>query len=458
MSPSFKRTGVLLVSGALAIGLWGPSAATADYDDNPAGSIDPDVLEDLDPEDLEGFDLDFTREPGAFSTWGSSVNVRSGPSTDADVVRVLTEPTSIEVACQEQGELVSAEGYTNDWWAYVPDLDGYLSNIYVDTPDAVLPDVPSCYDDGMPPLTPDDLEAPDDDTPLLGPDDLGTTDGFTTWGSNVNVRSGPTTDADVVEVLDGPTPVEVSCQMQGELVSADGYTNDWWAKIPDLGGFVSNIYIDVPGAELPGVPNCSEAEQGANPTPEPDNSTTKPPRCTTTKLRYQPLDDRLAAEIGILTQLGPVDGAAMLAHIYAVNALDWTVALGHKLAGSLGISGLGGSYGAFFGPDGSFGRFVSGGGFFTTPAVSISLGFEETILFGRAKEKLDGEAYVVEVSGGWYGADLGAKAIVSTDGTSVNGLAVSVGIGAGMPPISASFAKEWTELYDPPSSLEWCDE
>ncbi|GAA3641149.1 peptidoglycan DD-metalloendopeptidase family protein [Streptomyces chitinivorans] len=79
---------------------------------------------------------------------------------------------------------------------------------------------------------------------------------FTTWGSGVRVRADAYLSSAVVTTLAGPTRVTVVCQKQGDTVNAEGYTNNWWSKLRDQGGFISNIYIDHPYAKLPGVPNC----------------------------------------------------------------------------------------------------------------------------------------------------------------------------------------------------------
>ncbi|TDO54082.1 N-acetylmuramoyl-L-alanine amidase [Kribbella sp. VKM Ac-2571] len=79
---------------------------------------------------------------------------------------------------------------------------------------------------------------------------------FTTWGSGVNVRSAAKLSASVVTTLPGPTRVFVECQVQGDTVTAGGYTNNWWAKLRDQKGYMTNIYIDDPNAKLPGVPDC----------------------------------------------------------------------------------------------------------------------------------------------------------------------------------------------------------
>ncbi|MET9480741.1 hypothetical protein [Streptomyces sp. NPDC006638] len=79
---------------------------------------------------------------------------------------------------------------------------------------------------------------------------------FPTWGTDVRVRAQPTTQSREVSRLPGPTRVTVSCQVHGERITVEGITNDGWAYLPDHGGYVSNIFIDVPEAWLPGVPTC----------------------------------------------------------------------------------------------------------------------------------------------------------------------------------------------------------
>ncbi|BCL17404.1 hypothetical protein GCM10017556_51430 [Micromonospora sagamiensis] len=79
---------------------------------------------------------------------------------------------------------------------------------------------------------------------------------FWTWGSGIRVRSDVRLAAPVVATLAGPTLVYVLCQKQGDTVTADGYTNNWWARLRDQNGYMTNIYIDHPAAQLPGVPVC----------------------------------------------------------------------------------------------------------------------------------------------------------------------------------------------------------
>ncbi|PRY30602.1 SH3 domain-containing protein [Pseudosporangium ferrugineum] len=79
-----------------------------------------------------------------FGTWGSAVRVRATPSTSAAVVGTLPAGIDVAVRCQRLGELVRAEGYENAWWAYLPERGGYMTNIYVSSPDNKLPGVPDC--------------------------------------------------------------------------------------------------------------------------------------------------------------------------------------------------------------------------------------------------------------------------------------------------------------------------
>ncbi|MFJ4091282.1 NlpC/P60 family protein [Kitasatospora sp. NPDC089913] len=93
----------------------------------------------------------------------------------------------------------------------------------------------------------------------FAPGDQGTPPGGTTtqrtWSSGVNVRPAPSTAGTPVAVLPGPTTVRVSCQVHGQSVTAEGYTNDAWSYLPDYRGWISNIYLQGP-AWLTDVPEC----------------------------------------------------------------------------------------------------------------------------------------------------------------------------------------------------------
>ncbi|GID94293.1 SH3 domain-containing protein [Amorphoplanes digitatis] len=86
-----------------------------------------------------------TRLPGtAFGTWGSGVRVRSAPNSGAAPLGVVPAGTEVLVSCQKLGEEVVVSPYRNPWWAYLPQFGGYMTNIYISSPDNRLPNVPDC--------------------------------------------------------------------------------------------------------------------------------------------------------------------------------------------------------------------------------------------------------------------------------------------------------------------------
>ncbi|MGI5479043.1 NlpC/P60 family protein [Streptomyces lavendofoliae] len=79
-----------------------------------------------------------------FMTWGTDVSLRPEPGTRKPAVSLLPRPTPVDVLCQVHGEQISAEGHVNDGWSYLPKYKAWISNIYIDHPDAWLPGVPTC--------------------------------------------------------------------------------------------------------------------------------------------------------------------------------------------------------------------------------------------------------------------------------------------------------------------------
>ncbi|MEU7702306.1 hypothetical protein [Streptomyces sp. NPDC039028] len=79
-----------------------------------------------------------------YGTWGQDVAVRTGPVVGDNLVTRLPAGVEVLVGCQRKGQLVSVPPYSNDWWAYLPQYGGYVTNIYLSHPDNQLPDVPLC--------------------------------------------------------------------------------------------------------------------------------------------------------------------------------------------------------------------------------------------------------------------------------------------------------------------------
>jgi cell wall-associated NlpC family hydrolase len=78
-----------------------------------------------------------------FHTWGTGVWTKTQPSTGAARVYAFPGPTTVRVQCQKHAELVTADGYTNDAWSYLPDYRAWVTNIYIQGP-AWLDGVPTC--------------------------------------------------------------------------------------------------------------------------------------------------------------------------------------------------------------------------------------------------------------------------------------------------------------------------
>ncbi|MFB8079560.1 MULTISPECIES: hypothetical protein [unclassified Streptomyces] len=81
-----------------------------------------------------------------YGTWGQDVAVRTSPVVGDNLLTRLPAGVEVLVGCQKKGQLVSVPPYTNDWWAYLPQYGGYVTNIYISHPANQLPDVPLCTD------------------------------------------------------------------------------------------------------------------------------------------------------------------------------------------------------------------------------------------------------------------------------------------------------------------------
>ncbi|GGW71251.1 hypothetical protein ACWGIA_20020 [Streptomyces bobili] len=79
-----------------------------------------------------------------YGTWSDHVNVRPNPDTGTSPITQLPAGVQVLVGCQARGEEVSVPPYTNEWWAYLPQYNGWISNIYINSPDNKMPDVKVC--------------------------------------------------------------------------------------------------------------------------------------------------------------------------------------------------------------------------------------------------------------------------------------------------------------------------
>ncbi|MFE6488405.1 hypothetical protein ACFVGN_36485 [Streptomyces sp. NPDC057757] len=79
---------------------------------------------------------------------------------------------------------------------------------------------------------------------------------FGTWGTDVRVRADATTASTALTRLPAGVEVLIRCEKQGQRVEVPPYVNDWWAYLPLYGGYITNIYVQSPDNQLPGVPLC----------------------------------------------------------------------------------------------------------------------------------------------------------------------------------------------------------
>ncbi|WP_405578565.1 hypothetical protein [Streptomyces sp. NBC_01092] len=79
-----------------------------------------------------------------YGTWSNHVNVRPDASTGKAPITQLPAGVEVLVGCQARGQKVEVPPYSNDWWAYLPQYGGWISNIYISSPDNRLPDVKDC--------------------------------------------------------------------------------------------------------------------------------------------------------------------------------------------------------------------------------------------------------------------------------------------------------------------------
>ncbi|MFG2456393.1 hypothetical protein ACGFWE_04855 [Streptomyces sp. NPDC048523] len=79
-----------------------------------------------------------------YGTWSDHVNVRPGTGTGNSPITQLPAGVEVLVGCQARGEVVNVPPYTNEWWAYLPQYNGWISNIYINSPDNKMPDVKDC--------------------------------------------------------------------------------------------------------------------------------------------------------------------------------------------------------------------------------------------------------------------------------------------------------------------------
>lgn len=158
---------------------------------------------------------------------GSVLNIRSGPSTDKEVVGTVRNDRELSVACQVWGEEIQGSQRTTPLWDRVADGQ-YVSDAYV-VWNSSRPDVPWCGSGS------------------------GAPSAATATIDQLNVRSGPGTANAVMATLASGAAVTVRCQAWGTVVGSTGA----WLEIGDA-RYVSAAYVAW-APEIPWIPWCGQA-------------------------------------------------------------------------------------------------------------------------------------------------------------------------------------------------------
>jgi cell wall-associated NlpC family hydrolase len=96
------------------------------------------------------------------------------------------------------------------------------------------------------------------------------------YANGVNIRASPSSHGAVIGSV-SQANLNAICQQQGENVSHQGKTNNWWTKVNANGkvGFISNLFL-VGGHTIAGVPTCGGSSPAPQPRPNPSNNHNQP--------------------------------------------------------------------------------------------------------------------------------------------------------------------------------------
>lgn len=150
---------------------------------------------------------------------GSSLNVRSGPSTSYPVLGRLGSGARVALACQQSGQVIAGTVRTTAQWDRLADGD-YIADAFL-----TRPDVPSCT--------------------------LGAAANVSTA---LNRRSNTSTLLAPVGLVAPHGSLTISCQLAGESIVGSSGTTDLWDRLAD-GSFVADAFVSWPHGR-PAVPWC----------------------------------------------------------------------------------------------------------------------------------------------------------------------------------------------------------
>jgi uncharacterized protein YraI len=182
-------------------------------------------------------------------TDGGPLNVRSTPSSHANLTATVANGAALTLSCQVDGESVRGTVRSTGQWDRLA-TGGYVSHAYVQT-NASLP---SCASLDAPPPPP---------APSSGPSNGPSGATARTDGGPLNVRSTPSSQSGLTATVANGAALTLTCQVNGETVRGTVRSTAQWDKLA-AGGYVSHAYVQTDVS----LPPCAPAP-GSDPTPAP---------------------------------------------------------------------------------------------------------------------------------------------------------------------------------------------
>jgi surface antigen len=169
----------------------------------------------------------------------NGVNARKGPGTSFPVVHSIANNSAIDIKCQVQGQIVNGSNIWNEL------ADGtFVTDVYCDTPNfnRFSPPIPVCQQATQ-------LSRAQTAPSTYRHHIVNAPDG-------VNARKGPGTSFPVVHGLANNSAIDITCQVQGQVVNGSNI----WNQLAD-GTFVTDVYCDTPNFNRfsPPIPVCKYA-------------------------------------------------------------------------------------------------------------------------------------------------------------------------------------------------------
>jgi murein DD-endopeptidase MepM/ murein hydrolase activator NlpD len=167
---------------------------------------------------------------GTVDSGGTPLNVRSAPSTRANVVGTVASGRQINLVCQVAGQNITGRVRTTTSWDRTVS-GGYVSDAYVRRSVSLGNCSTPTPAASTPPSTPASIPPT---ARVAGTVDSGDTP--------LSVRTGPTTSAAVVRTLANGSHVDLTCQTAGQNITGRVRTTTSWDRTTD-GQYISDAYI-----------------------------------------------------------------------------------------------------------------------------------------------------------------------------------------------------------------------